>query len=84
MMKRLFDFITSFCGLILLFPIFVLTALWIKADSRGPVFFRQARVGHQGIVFRIHKFRTMALDAEKEVIKSNNRFIMLTLLVIPG
>ena len=66
MMKRLFDFITSFCGLILLFPIFVLTALWIKADSRGPVFFRQARVGFQGIVFRIHKFRTMVSDAEKK------------------
>jgi len=65
-MKRLFDFIASFYGLILLSPIFVLAALWIKIDSRGPVFFRQERVGFQGSLFRIHKFRTMVLDAEKK------------------
>ena len=66
MMKRLFDFIASFFGLILLAPIFVLIALWIKIDSRGPIFFRQERVGFQGSIFRIHKFRTMVLDAEKK------------------
>ena len=66
MIKRLFDFIASFYGLILLSPIFVLAALWIKIDSRGPIFFRQERVGFQGIPFRIHKFRTMILDAEKK------------------
>ena len=65
-MKRLFDFIASFYGLILLSPIFVLIALWIKIDSRGPIFFRQERVGFQGEGFRIHKFRTMVLDAEKK------------------
>jgi len=65
-MKRLFDFIASFFGLILLAPIFVLAALWIKIDSRGPIFFRQERVGFQGEGFRIHKFRTMVLDAEKK------------------
>ena len=65
-MKRLFDFIASFYGLILLSPIFVLAALWIKIDSRGPVFFRQERVGFQGSLFRIHKFRTMVSDAEKK------------------
>jgi lipopolysaccharide/colanic/teichoic acid biosynthesis glycosyltransferase len=65
-MKRLFDFIASFYGLILLSPIFVLAALWIKIDSRGPIFFRQERVGFQGVLFRIHKFRTMVLDAEKK------------------
>ena len=65
-MKRLFDFIASFYGLILLSPIFVLAALWIKIDSRGPIFFRQERVGFQGSLFRIHKFRTMVLDAEKK------------------
>ena len=64
-MKRLFDFITSLCGLILLSPIFILIAFWIKVDSQGSVFFRQERVGFQGALFRIHKFRTMALDAEK-------------------
>jgi lipopolysaccharide/colanic/teichoic acid biosynthesis glycosyltransferase len=65
-MKRLLDFIASFYGLILLSPIFVLAALWIKIDSRGPIFFRQERVGFQGSLFRIHKFRTMVLDAEKK------------------
>ena len=65
-MKRLFDFIASFFGLILLAPIFVLIALWIKIDSRGPIFFRQERVGLQDSLFRIHKFRTMILDAEKK------------------
>ena len=65
-MKRLFDFIASFFGLILLTPTFVLSALWIKGDSKGPVFFRQKRVGFRGVSFRIHKFRTMVLDAEKK------------------
>jgi lipopolysaccharide/colanic/teichoic acid biosynthesis glycosyltransferase len=66
MMKRLFDLGASFFGLILLTPIFVLSALWIMIDSKGPIFFRQERVGFQGITFRIHKFRTMVLDAEKK------------------
>jgi lipopolysaccharide/colanic/teichoic acid biosynthesis glycosyltransferase len=65
-MKRLFDFAASSFGLILLTPIFILAALWIKIDSRGPIFFRQERVGFQGSFFRIHKFRTMVLDAEKK------------------
>jgi lipopolysaccharide/colanic/teichoic acid biosynthesis glycosyltransferase len=66
MIKRLFDFTASFFGLALLTPIFVLTSLWVKFDSRGPIFFRQERIGFQGIPFRIHKFRTMVLDAEKK------------------
>ena len=65
-MKRLFDLGASFFGLILLAPIFVLSALWIMIDSKGPIFFRQERVGFQGINFRIHKFRTMVSDAEKK------------------
>ena len=65
-MKRLFDFITSFFGLILLAPIFVLAALWIKIDSKGHVFFRQERAGFKGSIFRIHKFRTMVSNAEKK------------------
>ena len=65
-MKRLFDLSASFFGLILLAPIFVLSALWIMIDSKGPIFFRQERVGFQGSLFRIHKFRTMVLDAEKK------------------
>lgn len=63
-MKRLFDIIFSFAGLLLLAPLFVLLMLWIKLDSSGPVFFRQERVGRGGRLFRIHKFRTMVTDAE--------------------
>lgn len=65
MTKRLFDILASFFGLLVLAPVFVLIALWIKFDSIGPVFFRQTRVGRYGVPFRIHKFRTMHMDAEK-------------------
>lgn len=64
MMKRFFDFFASFFGLVLLFPLLSVIALWIKFDSKGPVFFRQTRVGFGGQLFRIHKFRSMRLDAE--------------------
>ncbi len=50
---------------ILLLPVFALIALWIKLDSRGPVFFLQERVGVGGKLFRIFKFRTMTTDAEQ-------------------
>ena len=66
MMKRLFDFIASFVGLILLSPLFVLVALWIKFDSKGPIFFRQQRVGQKGKVFKIYKFRTMKYFSEDQ------------------
>ncbi len=59
MAKRLFDLIFAGMGLVYLFPLFILVALWIKLDSKGPVFFRQERVGRNGAPFRIHKFRTM-------------------------
>lgn len=65
MAKRVFDFIASGFGLLLLLPIFIIFALWIKLDSRGPVFFRQERVGRGGKLFLIHKFRTMVVDAER-------------------
>lgn len=60
MAKRLFDVIGAALALLLLLPIGVAVALWIKRDSPGPVFFRQERVGRHGKPFRIHKFRTMA------------------------
>ena len=63
MAKRCFDLVCAGLGLVLLAPLFVGIALWIKFDSRGPVFFRQQRVGRGGVPFRIHKFRTMAADA---------------------
>lgn len=63
--KRVFDVVLSAGGLICLSPLLVTTAIIIKFDSEGPVFFRQTRVGRYGVPFRIHKFRTMTVDAEK-------------------
>lgn len=63
MAKRLFDLLLSSLGLVLLAPLLLALALWIKLDSRGPVLFRQERVGRFGRPFLIHKFRTMAVDA---------------------
>lgn len=57
--KRIFDCFSASLGLLLLFPLFAGVALWVKRDSPGPVFFRQERVGKNGKLFRIFKFRTM-------------------------
>jgi lipopolysaccharide/colanic/teichoic acid biosynthesis glycosyltransferase len=65
-MKRLFDILFSFIGLILLQPLFAVIAIMIKVDSAGPVFFRQGRVGKDFRRFVIYKFRTMVVDAEKK------------------
>ncbi|MCV2359824.1 sugar transferase [Paucibacter sp. TC2R-5] len=61
--KRLVDVLLSALGLVLLAPLLLAIALWIKLDSPGPVLFRQARVGRRGRLFSIHKFRTMRPDA---------------------
>jgi lipopolysaccharide/colanic/teichoic acid biosynthesis glycosyltransferase len=66
MIKRIFDFVASFFGLILLSLLFLFIALWIKLDSKGPVFFRQQRVGLKGEIFKIHKFRTMKESSEDQ------------------
>ena len=63
-MKRLFDIVASALGLILLSPLFLILAIWIKLDSKGPVFYRQVRVGRRNKDFRIFKFRTMRLGAD--------------------
>ncbi len=63
MPKRLFDLLGASLALLLLSPLLLLLALAIKLDSPGPVFFRQERVGRHGRPFRIHKLRTMAVDA---------------------
>lgn len=65
MAKRLFDWMASTFGLLVLAPVLVVLAVWIKLDSAGPVFFRQERVGQGGSLFRIHKFRTMVTGAER-------------------
>lgn len=63
--KRVFDLICSIVLLLILSPIFLILAIAIKIDSRGPVFYRQERVTQYGRVFRIHKFRTMVVNADK-------------------
>ena len=63
--KRCFDFVVSSLMLIILSPLFLILAIAIKIDSRGPVFFRQVRVTQYGRTFRIFKFRTMVNDADK-------------------
>ena len=65
-LKRLFDVIASLVFLIACFPIFVATAIAIRFDSPGPVFYVQERMGHRGRSFRIIKFRSMRLDAERD------------------
>ena len=63
--KRAFDISASIAALILLFPVFILLAIIIKMDSKGPVFYMQERIGKLGNPFKIIKFRTMRTDAEK-------------------
>lgn len=64
-MKRFFDFVASALGLLLLSPIFLVMAIWIKLDSYGPVFYRQVRVGRGNKDFKIFKFRSMRVGADK-------------------
>ena len=64
-MKRAFDIIASGLGLIVLSPLFLILAIWIKLDSKGPVFYRQVRVGRNNKDFRIFKFRSMRVGADK-------------------
>jgi len=59
LLKRAFDLVLSLAGLVLLSPLLLAIAVWIRLDSPGPVIFRQERVGRGGVPFRMHKFRTM-------------------------
>ena len=65
MLKRFFDIIMSLLLLIVLSPVFLILAIWIKADSKGTVFYRQERITQYGRTFRIFKFRTMVSNADK-------------------
>ena len=64
-LKRLFDIAVSFLLLTVLSPVFIVIAIAIKLDSKGPVFYRQTRVTRYGEEFRIFKFRSMVTDADK-------------------
>ena len=65
MLIRLLDIVLSLLGLIFLLPIFLILAVWMKFDSQGSIFFRQIRVGKDVRDFRIYKFRTIIVNAEK-------------------
>lgn len=66
MLKRLFDIVASGCGLLVLSPLFIVLAIWIKLDSKGPVFYRQVRVGRNNRDFKLFKFRSMRVGADKQ------------------
>jgi lipopolysaccharide/colanic/teichoic acid biosynthesis glycosyltransferase len=66
MAKRLFDVLASLAGLVILSPLFALIAVAVKLDSPGPVFFRGRRVGRNGRLFDIYKFRSMVVDADRK------------------
>ncbi len=63
--KRIIDIIGSFVGLIIISPLLITISIVIKTTSKGPVFFKQERLGKKGRTFKIYKFRTMVLNAEK-------------------
>lgn len=73
-LKRLLDIIGSLVGIILLSPVIIVTIIVIKLDSKGPVLFSQERVGKNGKLFKMYKFRSMVVDAEKllEKLKDKN------------
>ena len=64
--KRIFDIILSFIGIVILLPIYLVIAIAIKLDSKGPVLFKQVRVGKDRRNFTIYKFRTMVISAESK------------------
>ena len=69
--KRFLDFVLSLLALIVLMPVMLVIAIIIKIDSKGPIFFLQERLGKNGKVFKIIKFRTMIVNAEKSGLKIN-------------
>lgn len=66
-LKQVIDFILSLIGIIVLSPIFLILCVWIKLDSRGPILFKQKRVGKNKTYFNILKFRTMYIDTPKDM-----------------
>lgn len=65
--KRIIDFVLSLCGLIILSPVFIILCIWIKLDSKGPILFKQKRIGINKSNFNIYKFRTMYIDTPKDM-----------------
>ena len=77
--KRVIDFILALCGLVILSPIFIILCIWIKIDSRGPILFKQKRIGINKTYFNILKFRTMYINTPKDIpthmLKDPDQFI---------
>lgn len=65
MIKRVFDFTIALCGLLFVFPFLIIISIWIKIDSKGPIFYRPERGGQFGVPFRIFKFRSMVINADQ-------------------
>ena len=76
--KRTFDIVLALLILLLLWPIFLLVALAVKIDSEGPVIFKQQRLGLNGRVFNLYKFRSMCVGAEKGGVYSDNKDTRIT------
>lgn len=64
-MKRLFDIVAATCGIVILSPLMIIIAVLIKAEDHGPVFYKQVRVGKNGKTFKMYKFRSMFVNADK-------------------
>lgn len=71
--KRIIDFIGSLIGIIVLSPLMAITAIAIKLESEGPIIFAQERVGQNGIIFKMYKFRSMVVNAEELLDKLKNK-----------
>ena len=78
--KRIIDFILSLCGLIILSPVFIILCIWIKLDSKGPILFKQKRIGINKSNFNIYKFRTMYIDTPKDMPTRAGKFLRKTSL----
>ena len=77
-LKRVFDFIFAFFCLLILFVPMIIIAIAIKIDSKGPVIFKQERLGYKGKVYKMYKFRSMKVGAEKEGVYSNSKDTRVT------
>lgn len=63
--KRVFDFLAATCGIIILSPLMLIIAILIKSEDHGPIFYKQVRVGKNGKTFKMYKFRSMFVNADK-------------------
>lgn len=77
-LKRILDFVIALFGLIILSPILAVLSILIKLDSKGPVLYNQERIGLNGKVFKIHKFRSMCIGAEKSGVYSDKKDTRVT------